>query len=352
VADYEAVLRVVLHGYAAQLAQRFDIEPREVWAAPNQAELGVGVRGLFGGRIVDWTTGVFSISHVPPYPARAARAPKTIETLITSERGNYYYVKELGLAYFRPLGPAGSGDKVHHGAVLRAYAEPVEYVDGNGARYTADVAISRPTPYVTARPGGLARIGLTRPVHLVRLELDDSALGGSAPIIDSVTVLDGTPAFPTELDAAYRAVWQHHYEPDARAAELAVAAEEKATLAAFEARTQQWAAQMQPAKPVESSERRYVNSNPKYTWDASAKTLVITFAHETHVVHTKAIRYPNPELVNLHCPAGAACAQPPETLAHELELEYVIAFAASYRIDSDGRITRTMPTQPRLYVAR
>ena len=45
VADYDAVLRVVLHGYAAQLAQRFGIEPREVWAAPQRAELRVGVRG-------------------------------------------------------------------------------------------------------------------------------------------------------------------------------------------------------------------------------------------------------------------------------------------------------------------
>lgn len=310
------------------------------------------VYGLLGARIVDWNTGAFSIAHVTSYPARPARVPKTVETLITSERGDYYHVTDLGIAYFRPIAAPANSDKVHNGAVLRTYGERVEFVDASAARYTADLEVTRPTPYVISRPGGLPRTGLTKTVHLVRLELDDRGLGSSAPIIESVTVLDGTPAFPTDLEAAYRAVWHSYYDPDKRAAELAVAADETATLAAFATRTKDWAKQVQPSSTsrVESSDRRYVHSNPTYTWDPSAKTIVVTFAHETHVIHTKTLRYPNPELQTFHCPPGVPCAVPPDTLAHELELEYVIAFTASYRIDGDGRITRTTSSQPRLYV--
>ncbi|MDX2086524.1 MAG: hypothetical protein SFX73_01685 [Kofleriaceae bacterium] len=309
------------------------------------------MRGLLGGRVVDWNSGVFSLSHVISYPARPARVPKVVETLITSDRGDYYHVTNLGLAHFRPIDAPANNDKVHHGAVLRTYAEPAEFIDANGARYSVELEVTRPTPYVISRPGGLSRTGLTKSAHLVRLELDDRGLGGSAPIIESVTVLDGTPAFPAELDAAYRSVWEH-YASDARGAELTVAFDEKATLATFDTRTKEWAKQVQPTGKVESSERRYVHSNPTYTWDANAKTLAVTFAHETHVIQTKIIRYPNPELRNFYCPPGVPCAVPPDTLAHVLELEYVIAFTASYRIEGDGRITRASPTQARLHVAR
>lgn len=352
-ADYEAVLRVVVAGYGAQLARQFGIEPRELFAAIDGSELRVGVRGLFGDLVVDWNAGVFSRSTITSYPARPAPVAKTLDTVITSERGDYYSVTGLGTAQFRSRDddPA-SNAKVHHGAVLRTYREPAEFVDANGARFASDLELARPTPYVIARPGGLPRTGLRNTIHLVRLELDDSGLGGSRPIIESVTVLDGTPAFPAELEAAHRALWQRHYTPDLRAAELATAADEKSALVAFDARTAAWAKQVQPSQPIEASERRYTHDTPTYRWDAAAKTLDVTFAHETHVVHLKTIRYPNPALATFHCPPGVPCAVPPETLSHELELEYVRAFNATYRIASDGHITRTAPTQPRLSIAR
>ncbi|MGE0872491.1 MAG: hypothetical protein AB7P03_28305 [Kofleriaceae bacterium] len=350
-ADYDGVLRIVLHGYAAQLAQRFGIEPREVWAAPEKAQLRVGVRGLLGGSAVDWTAGAFSLSSAISVPPRTPRVPSTLETFVTSEGSHYYSVQNFGIAYFRPSDAPANNDKVHHGAVLRSYQESVEFLDANGVRYLTKLEVTRPTPYVISRPGGLPRTGLTKSIHLVRLELDARGVGSSAPIIESAKVLDGTPAFPADLEAACREIHQRD-QAEARAAELALAAEQRAALASFDTRTKEWAKQMQPTGPVHSSERRYVQSIPTYSWDASTKTVTVTFAHETRVIHLKTIPYPNPELATFHCPPGAPCAVPPETLAHELRLEYVIAFTTSYRIQSDGKISRMLSTQPRLSVAR
>lgn len=341
--DYDVAFRVFMHGYAAQLSERFGIAPRDMGISDDNGRWLVTVWGTLDGEQVQWRSGMFTVRGHEP--AAGTPLPASFETVLISNHGDYYALGQLGSnALFEGAGPAN--DRVHRGEVRRTYLERAEYADANGRRFSHPVPIDTPTPYFTVRPGGLAQ--LTQELHVVRVEMDQTAQPGSAALIESFVVLDGTRDLAA-LGPAHKAVWAR-FNTD-RVAALANAAPQLAdTEAVLARRASEWAREQTPRGTPTTDRREYSTTIPKYRWDPATKTLTIAIHHTSSVVILTKIAYPNPELEHFHCPPGVPCAVPPDEAYHVLEQRYDVELVATYDIDRAAKLTARSLTGPELRV--
>jgi len=350
--DYDELWNVFLAGYAAQLAERFGIAPGMWGITEEHGKWALFVAGKLGDQFVDWRSGVFAPRSSPivpqPMPATVpATSSHTMETVITAW-GDYYSLPELGYpVQFRPHGDEPRSDKLFEGGGYRMYLEAVAYTDVTGRHYQRAIASRRTTPYFIVRPGGLPRLGLTKSIHLVRIELDDSALPGSSPLVEKLAVLDGTSAFSVDLEKAFGQV-QQRFDADAHTAEVRLASEVAATEQAFAIRRGEWLRTLpKPAGAPRSSKRDDVTQRPTFHWDGHA--LTITMHREHRIVFSDEVPYPNPELEHWSCPPGRACAVPPRELVHELDQRHTTEIEASYTIEPDGGVHPRGPATATLH---
>ena len=341
--DYDVVFRVFLHGYAAQLSDRFGITPRDMGISDENGRWILTVRGTLGDRSVQWRSGVFTAG--PPEAAVGKPLPARFETVLVANNSDYYTLAELGAnALFEGKGPAS--ERVHRGEARRTYLERAEYTDASGHRFSYRVPIDSPTPYFMVRPGGLDQ--LTEELHVVRVEMDQTAQPGSAALIESFVVLDGTRDLAA-LAPAHKAVWTRF--PTDRAAALAKAAPQLADADAALARhADEWAREQSPPGTRHTDRREYNTTRPSYRWDPATRTLTLGFRHTYSVIIRTNIAYPNPELEHVHCPPGVPCAVPPDEAYHVLEQRYDVELEATYDIDRAAQVTTRALTGPALHL--
>jgi len=346
--DYDKAFRVFMFGYAAQLAERFNFVPREMGITDDHGRWLVVVWGSRDGELVEWKNGVVT-PRGPDHSIKPTPPPKTLETVIASENGAEYWLAALGaVAYFRARDNEPTSDRIYRGEVLRTYLEPIHYVDANGRRFTYQVPIERATPYVRVKPGGFKQ--LTGDLHVVRIDLDQTAQPGSQILIDSFTVLDGTKDIAS-LGPAYKTLWTR-FNNDRLAAMAKIARETAAMDATFVKNANEWARKQTPSQPLEADKRDYNTTLPTYKWDAATKTLTVSFKHKYSVIVVNRIPYPNPEMANFRCPAGAACAVPPQNAYHTLEQRYDVLLDVTYEIDHDATVRTREIEGPHIVVAR
>ena len=342
---YDEAWQVFLHAYAAQLGERFGILPVQAGITQEGGRWLLVLIGVWQGekRMITWKSGAFS--HQPGNPTGwplletpPPAATHTVETVLYSERSDYYSLPERNeLADFKAHGDERMSDQLFVSDGARMVFEQAEYRDSADRRYRSAVTARHPLRMFRLRPGGLPRLGLHNSVHVARLELDGSILPGQTSLIENLTVIDGTPEYPVDLKKLYGQVWER-FDRDARTAETRLAAEVATTEQALANQRTAWAKPLRGSRPMETTRNDYTSRRPQFRWSAAAKTLTVTFVHEHAVRITSAVPYPNPELEHFNCPPGRACAVPPRELAWGMEQRYQIDFSEAFEIDRDGTV--------------
>jgi hypothetical protein len=221
--------------------------------------------------------------------------------------------------------------------------KPCSFVDANGRTFTGEARDTYNAPAISLGPDPASPLGLTRPIHVVRIEINGGrgSQGTIYWMATAVQRLDGGATY--KLDAS-RAV------EDARARFARLATAEDANLSRKLSDLRQ---DREARSAAEKRARAQVGASPetqrspvvtatdeRYRWDADTRRLRVVLVHERRAVWMDSYKMPPHQR---QCPQGAPCLPPPPFELELVDLHYGVEVAATYEYDTEGTLVETRP---------